>query len=208
MVFFQPFASMMRIETVVVFRVVYWWSAFSHSPVWWGLKPRPLLLWLRQHRQLSAIRQYDEDWNCCLITAIAYCLSFSHSPVWWGLKLFKTNWQWRIGHTFSHSPVWWGLKRRSKLQLLRWLSLSAIRQYDEDWNDTETTWVDDIMPFSHSPVWWGLKRLTICYKVGIPLLSAIRQYDEDWNFLDLIRLLLLYLFQPFASMMRIETLCY
>ncbi len=63
------------------------------------------------------------------------------------------------------------------------MSLSAIRQYDEDWN------LDNFSTALSS------------------MLSAIRQYDEDWNGWRRIASVLLAIFQPFASMMRIET-CY
>ena len=109
---------------------------------------------------------------------------------------------------FSHSPVWWGLKRKSVKVLPLCYFLSAIRQYDEDWNSVIKGSLETIFStFSHSPVWWGLKLLL----AGTPLeintfLSAIRQYDEDWNAENKQPYLQLLLnFQPFASMMRIET---
>ncbi len=61
---FQPFASMMRIETT------HWLDQapkvlqlFSHSPVWWGLKQQVPRQQGEAKKFFSAIRQYDEDWN-------------------------------------------------------------------------------------------------------------------------------------------------
>ncbi len=133
---FQPFASMMRIETENQSTRCLLCPRFSairqYDEDWNKLGRRsnfPDLLF-------SAIRQYDEDWNgvtrrptACFYPAfqpfasmmrietavsmpffVWHVLLFSHSPVWWGLKLIARGLLILACSLFSHSPVWWGLK--------------------------------------------------------------------------------------------------
>ncbi len=134
---------------------------------------------------------------------------------------------------FSHSPVWWGLKPAFGRENKNSSSFfSAIRQYDEDWNHIRNVcdlirkgtfqpfasmmrietaacfcwWSNSALLFSHSPVWWGLKLSAQMHlRQSDRHFSAIRQYDEDWNVRIECWAYSSPTFQPFASMMRIET---
>ncbi len=135
---FQPFASMMRIETPEVedkenscttFPAIRqydedWnlplehncaglWCCFSAIRQYDEDWNRTRQGFLATSRLFSAIRQYDEDWNCVgSVDFSGFSVLFSHSPVWWGLKPFGSWWCWLYCSVlFSHSPVWWGLKR-------------------------------------------------------------------------------------------------
>ncbi len=180
---------------------------------------------------LSAIRQYDEDWN--FYHYIISLLIFIFQPFASMMRIETTfiRYACKKGRRpFSHSPVWWGLKhhlyailtkiiagfqpfasmmrietRISLCSISSFWFLSAIRQYDEDWNhaiashvvvfkflsairqyDEDWNWTivchnNFWFSFSHSPVWWGLKLQLNRFELICFHLSAIRQYDEDWN---------------------------
>ncbi len=132
---------------------------------------------------LSAIRQYDEDWNIIIVKFVIVLISY--------FQPFAS--MMRI-ETYS-------LKKR----LISSQHLSAIRQYDEDWNNLKDLYEKVCHSFSHSPVWWGLK-------LGVWFgWLVIRPFQP---FASMMRIETLFLpndtrvvtcFQPFASMMRIET---
>ncbi len=154
---FQPFASMMRIETVF----------------------QPIVI---KYKCLSAIRQYDEDWNnICYFSCACFCFfqpfasmmriettrhcnravwtgSFSHSPVWWGLKQQRS----RYSGGFLHFQPFASMMR------IETLNVVIDRAYLADFQpfasmmriETSAILYDNLivyLTFSHSPVWWGLK---------------------------------------------------
>ncbi len=172
----------MRIETYHNDWLLKKWVTFSHSPVWWGLKQvvisnmvvstfgfQPFasmmrietwffLLYAWCYIFLSAIRQYDEDWNTRLTFSVNHAFFFQPFASMMRIETPLRNTVTTVLPAFSHSPVWWGLKPLLSCAAGVFLLLSAIRQYDEDWN----IWTEFPVPCTF-------------------LLSAIRQYDEDWN---------------------------
>ncbi len=86
-------------------------------------------------------------------------------------------------------------------------TFSAIRQYDEDWNITNSRKTSLAFLFSAIRQYdedWNIA--TIPTAAPLPYFSAIRQYDEDWNYVHTgLHVCARMAFQPFASMMRIET---
>ncbi len=201
---FQPFASMMRIETSNFVTRPYFWFSLSairqYDEDWnnesiglWAdssnFQPFASMMrietfdksWIINDFSLSAIRQYDEDWNIINSRVTFNLITFSHSPVWWGLKR-ATLVAVSILADFQPFASMMRIETGNYCLYCQLVCLSAIRQYDEDWNSTQGMFSGLCsFTFSHSPVWWGLKlpKQMLRLKLGN--------------------------FQPFASMMRIET---
>ncbi len=176
---------MMRIETTrLIAGSIHLKVNSSQSPVWWGLKPLLLVFSSLFFVMIPASRQYDEDWNCFLVRTFGHCFLL-FQPVASMMRIETPT-------SICSVPIY---------------VIPASRQYDEDWNKCLMIIVMIIIYSSQSPVWWGLKQRDHNV-VWLHLITDSSQSPVWWGLKPAgcwVPISSFHLFQPVASMMRIET---